>query len=295
MAIDRKFADAVLAAAAGLCVAGAIYLMLNVTRQRTPVEAQMVTALGAAGDVAALVNSEAFQARVAQALTTSEGVAPSAIADDLKFLRVAAKRADLLEIRTLSSDEAVGKKLVNAVAREILNDPIRFRLADLGKRYALFSAVRDQSAECARSSAAAASRIAMPQLMQVKVQSLFLAAGLLRELEQQGPAGNFLKHLDAMKSLGLERLPADSRSASYSDYETLYNHALCESTHALATAQFAITDNLVRTEYRLLYPASAQPKTAGRGKVKNLMLAIPAGLIAAWLALHWRARTRRRG
>lgn len=286
----KLLADLLVASALGVAVAVALYLMLHITRQRTPVEAQMVTAQGAAADVAALINSEAFQGRVAEVLTGSEGISPDHLANELPYLRALAKRPDLVEIRTLAKDEGTGKKLVNVFAREVLQDPIRFHLADLGKRYSLFAAVRDHAAECAAATAPAIGRIATTQLMQIKLESLFLAASMMRELELEGPAGNFLRHLEAMKSIGLERLPADHTVRSFGDYEILYRHALCESTHALATAQFTITDNLVKTQYRLLYAASAAPKAASRGEVKNLMLVIPAGLIAAWLMLRWRRR-----
>lgn len=268
-------------------------MMIQITRQRTPVEAQIVTADGAAADVANMINSEVFRNQVVQALA-AQGVARDNVAGDLSFLRALAKRPDLLEVRVLSNDETTGKKLVDAVTQEVLRNPIRFRLGELGRRHALYSAVRDHAAECARASVPAAGGIGTAQLMQIKLQSLFLAASLLRELENQGPSGNFLKHLDAMRLLGLERLPADLVARSHGDFDVLYSHALCESTHALASAQYDITDNLVKTQYRVLHAASAQPEAPGRSAAKNLMLVVPAGLIAAWLMLQWRGRRRAR-
>ena len=292
--IRRKLGDVLAAAAVGLCVAGAMDLMLHLAPQRTPVESQLVTAQGAAADVAALVNSEAFQSRARQTLTGAEGMRAANVDAELKFLHAEAKRADLVEIRVLARDEYAGKRLVEVLAQAVLSDPIRFRLGELGKRHAVFSAIREQVAECARTVPAAAGRIGTAELLQIKAQSVFLAAALLREFEFQGPPENFLAHLEAMKSLGLQRLPAHPAAPSYGDIQAVYAHALCQSTYAMAETQSAIAERLVRTEYRQLYAASAPPKAAARAKTTNLRLVIPAGLIAAWLVLRWRSRARTR-
>jgi hypothetical protein len=285
-----RFADVLVAAAVALGVGLALELVLHLAPRRTPVEAEMVTPLGAAPDIAALINSAPLQARAAETLTRHDRMALTAIQDELRYLKAAATRSDLVQIKALARDESTGRRLVDVIAQAVLDDPVRFRLGDVGRRYGLYSAVRDRSAECARIPPAATSRIPTSLLMQVKVQSMFLAATLLRELEFQGPAENFLKHMEALKTLGLGELAVGPGTPSYRDLEALYDHALCQSTYALASSQAAITERLVLTEYRLLAPASAQRMTSTRTETKNLMLAISAGLIAAWLVLQWRLR-----
>lgn len=290
--LDRKHViDLLIAAAVAAAVGFLLYVKLSPFRARIPIQAEMIVARGAAADVATLINSEAFQNDLVDQLYASRALAIESQRVDLHYLRAAATRPDLVQVRILAKNEGVGEALVNGAMHQVLQHPLRFQLAELGRRHATLEAIQEYTMQCASQRPAAAARLDPMLLSQIKLQSMFVAASLLREVELQGRADNFLEHHAALRSTGLERLANSSGWSSYDEVSAVYDHALCETASGLAQAQLAISKTLVKTEYRVLHLASAIREEVNQTRLRNLMLVVPLSMVAAWLVL-WRRRRR---